>query len=575
MNSIVERLDYIIEKFWAFEKAPPGPKPDRYGDHIIWDEDNRRWIDPNKSKTGSKTTKQPLAEKPPATEELTPETPAKEDTIQEPGIRKPIPAPGTYPAANFERKPGYIDEWLQQPVLGFITDKKLHESAEKALADFDPSNAPSRLDTEEIKASGVDVYMAMNGNYDEVNTLMRKGGTSPAIERMMSYMKLLEEPQILYRGVGHKLRKNLKPGSKMTLDQFTSTSRSPSTAMAFSFGEDKMPSALFEIHAGPNTVGMTIDDNYARLYEDETILDSAQILIIEDIQERPFGESGQVESSIQIIKARIGYEDFTERPPAKKPPAKRAPSKKPATKKPTPKKPVVEDSRAYQDEEVGQIAGIKSERVQTALDAMRSITLDDRRKEGFPDVGLREYATLRWGEQQAQIVDGDTFDKIEGTPFFRGITKADHLDRNIGPGFVGIGLHGNGQYYSPKLQEAKSYGSPEKNGWVHSMKLSPDANIATIADVNRLKQEHQARRKQYKKAEFDFFDDIGRLLATAGYDGYISSYEGYAIMYNKKAMIIDGRTLPDGEWGREILAVDQKDRGKKVTEVFRRKKKKK
>ena len=32
----------------VISKAPPGPKPKHFGEHIIWDEDKRRWVDPTK-----------------------------------------------------------------------------------------------------------------------------------------------------------------------------------------------------------------------------------------------------------------------------------------------------------------------------------------------------------------------------------------------------------------------------------------------------------------------------------------------------------------------------------------------
>ena len=54
--SSVSVADIINEIYWIM-KAPPGPKPKRYGDHIIWDEDRRKWVDPTKGTTDSKPSK--------------------------------------------------------------------------------------------------------------------------------------------------------------------------------------------------------------------------------------------------------------------------------------------------------------------------------------------------------------------------------------------------------------------------------------------------------------------------------------------------------------------------------------
>ena len=47
-KSIARAYSAIDAALQVIYKAPPGPKPKRFGDNIIWDENKRRWVDPNK-----------------------------------------------------------------------------------------------------------------------------------------------------------------------------------------------------------------------------------------------------------------------------------------------------------------------------------------------------------------------------------------------------------------------------------------------------------------------------------------------------------------------------------------------
>ena len=126
----------------------------------------------------------------------------------------------------------------------------------------------------------------------------------------------------------------------------------------------------------------------------------------------------------------------------------------------------------------------------------------------------------------------------------RGIGDIKHLKSNLDGSFTGVGVYGNGQYYSygDNLESGIDYGDT-KEGWVHFAKLHPEANIATDEDVANL----MAERAEGSSPGI-FGGNVGRQAAKAGFDAIQYEHPAYIVVLNRKSLLVDKRSLPNGEY---------------------------
>ena len=76
MNSIFDRIDYAQDRL-TLVKAPPGPKPKRFGPDVDWDDEKRRWV---KKPKGEQSSDFPIApDKPDKPMMVLPVKPKRED----------------------------------------------------------------------------------------------------------------------------------------------------------------------------------------------------------------------------------------------------------------------------------------------------------------------------------------------------------------------------------------------------------------------------------------------------------------------------------------------------------------
>ena len=65
------------------------------------------------------------------------------------------------------------------------------------------------------------------------------------------------------------------------------------------------------------------------------------------------------------------------------------------------------------------------------------------------------------------------------------------------------------------------------------------------------------RDPRYGMASFAFLTDKGHQLAFMGFDAFHVALEhddDEDVMLNKRALFVDARSLPEGEWGKHILS---------------------
>lgn len=153
---------------------------------------------------------------------------------------------------------------------------------------------------------------------------------------------------------------------------------------------------------------------------------------------------------------------------------------------------------------------------------------------GIGDIPGEYAATQIWGPQKTNVVDSDIFEKIPGDIIYRGVSNIEHLDSNINAGFYGLGMFGNGQYYSKDEKEASLYAS--KEGHIHRAKLNPESNLLTIENAEGFARfkDHQSPKEILAKCIEDGFEAM-----------YIANVNHY-IFFNKRAIIVDRSSLPPG-----------------------------
>ena len=159
------------------------------------------------------------------------------------------------------------------------------------------------------------------------------------------------------------------------------------------------------------------------------------------------------------------------------------------------------------------------------------------RGDGAMDMQLRDFAEFRWGRQQAQIVSGEEFDTVESRypVLARGIGNVEHLESNLNGSWMGTGAGVNGQYYGARgsMVAAMDYGSLDRGGWIHTAKLNPEARVITRTGLSKL--DRPWRNK-------------GMNAVYHGFDAVYNEDNGLMVVLNRRALVVDGRSLPGGEF---------------------------
>ena len=173
------------------------------------------------------------------------------------------------------------------------------------------------------------------------------------------------------------------------------------------------------------------------------------------------------------------------------------------------------------------------------------------------DSWLRDFATYRWGQQEAQILDSDAFAKVKGKLLLRFVNKEAFVKPNIDGSFVGHGLYGNGQYFGTGSggfrRVLNAYAKDGDGGWTYAAKLRDDAKVISLGDAFEKHSDflYKLKKKGVEPSEFDV--DRGRWLARQGYDAVVVHNEKYGdkftyiIVLNQRKLVVDKSMLPDGE----------------------------
>ena len=168
------------------------------------------------------------------------------------------------------------------------------------------------------------------------------------------------------------------------------------------------------------------------------------------------------------------------------------------------------------------------------------------------DLSLKDYAKFRWGEQRAQVVDGGTFETMKGASNirWRGLAQQAQVESNLNGQWFGSGVLGNGNYFGP-ADTAISYAG--RSGWMYRAKIHPNARIISDKAAQKLADDAvAAARKAGKKGAESFSSDPGRAAARAGYDVIFRESSDFHVVLNQRAVVVDARSLPKGEWGKRF-----------------------
>ena len=241
MESIQERVVYILDKVRVLELAPPGPPP-RPG--LDWKEKTHRWIRPQEEYTPQRWT----------------------------GGQVDVPS---------RIRVSTTEEFES----GLLTYDHFRRIAQRLSKVFIPESAPSYVDisiagsVKNLDRSDLKEYQA--AAYDVINGALRKGEKMDSdhqkvTEAMIRNMHELEEPQLLYRGMWGTLKtqgRDAVVGDEVDIDAFMSCSRDPSIAMGFSEyvpeGYEENPFTFLEIDALGTAWGMTWSNRDTSYAEDE------------------------------------------------------------------------------------------------------------------------------------------------------------------------------------------------------------------------------------------------------------------------------------------------------------------
>ena len=175
------------------------------------------------------------------------------------------------------------------------------------------------------------------------------------------------------------------------------------------------------------------------------------------------------------------------------------------------------------------------------------------------DDWLRQYAEARWGQQKVQIVEGRAFDRIKSPVMTRGIGKEQFVQSNLDGTWVGKGAYGNGQYHGVNAEKyvGFQYTSIRGGGHVYATKLSPTARVVDFQKMGEIIGRRFSSTS--RKWSQDFYKDIGRSAADLGYDAIYVQDANYMVVLNQRALIVDRRSLPGGQFygGAEARAANR------------------
>ena len=218
------------------DKAPPGPKPKRFGPDIVWDDQRRKWV-----------------------------------------------KPGEVVATKVESKvPAYGDRLEEGSLLSL---RDLEQHGRELLRTFEPEASPSYVNANEYP--DVKLY-TRSTHHSEINAQLRDDQPQSTetdqriLDTLVEQMKPLEEVQMLYRGINHVPEQlaDADPGDVVDVDSFMSCSRDPSKA--YNFTEFEPGGVLLEIESGLMTQGITLSSADTDYEEEETILNFGQRMEILD-----------------------------------------------------------------------------------------------------------------------------------------------------------------------------------------------------------------------------------------------------------------------------------------------------
>ena len=153
-----------------------------------------------------------------------------------------------------------------------------------------------------------------------------------------------------------------------------------------------------------------------------------------------------------------------------------------------------------------------------------------------------------------RVVDGDDFDRIPGKVRWRGVDKVEYMEANLEGRFVGEGIYGNGNYFGTGSTATDYLGfGKSREGWMFRAKLDPRAKVIKDVDAAQLLSKSPDRDTLTAGARF-FRHDVGRSAALEGYDAiYVESLD-YTVVLNQRALVVDGRSLPSGQWHQRFAA---------------------
>lgn len=361
----------------------------------------------------------------------------------------------------------------------------------------------------------------MISGYHKVNAYLRGKAPLYKIEAeriqkdLMADMRPLEDPLIVHRGIDRKFLKqnghDLRPGDTWGDKAFMSTSTTPDTAEIFHGG------AMLQIELPRGQ--QSIVTNAA---EQEVILPPDMVFKVKERHVKGENPGVAVPAREFYILEAVPKEDQI------RPPSPRAPVREP-------------NSLRTKDELNAKITEI--------------VNAPDSGEWGDPK--FMDYLRYRHGEQKAQVVDGNTFDSIEGPTMFRGVDHTEHVHDAIQGKVIGKGVYGNGNYFAHgnndvqrrrAFNEAVGYmDQTTGNAWVFPAKLAPDARVAKESVVMRALYGDPDINAQTDEGKFLLYDQ-GHFAAHMGYDAIEITEENYIVVLNQRKLIVDERALPGGEF---------------------------
>ena len=237
--------DAQIEVAKTLVKAPPGPKPEHFGDNVDWNEEKHKWT-------------------------------------------CPMEGCDVEHSHRYYDPPSETDNGLRSLAWGYAWGE-IYDGIEK----FDDMNAPTIITS---MSNGLKHYVS--SGYRNINSYQRgeinatlSYEDQEAIKDIDSAMKPIEEPQITYRGMSNDLRNKdgefPQIGEVLDIDAYMSTSRSPGIASDFT------GSVFMEVHSTPDAEAITFPkdpDNldpsdYDDVYDEmETLYGRGQKFRIDNIE---------------------------------------------------------------------------------------------------------------------------------------------------------------------------------------------------------------------------------------------------------------------------------------------------